>query len=175
MIHKDLKELKIGSKCTIDPAAYIGFEEYGKGRIIIGDRVRVRPNVVLRTCSGVIVISNDAVIGFGSIVHALGNVIIGEHVLVSPNVGIYAQNHGIEKGKLIAAQDNIPGRVEIQAGAWIGANAVIIGPVTIGQGAVIGAGAVVTHNVPAEAIFAGNPGKVIGQRKQKHENTVPVR
>lgn len=164
MINKSLKELKIGSKCNIDDAAYIGFEEYGKGRIIIGDRVRVRPNVVLRTCSGTIVIGNDAVIGFGSIVHALGNVVIGEHVLISPNVGIYAQNHGIKKGVLIAMQNNVPGRVEIKKGAWIGANAVIVGPVTIGEGAVIGAGCVVTHDVPNDAIVGGNPAKLIGYR-----------
>jgi acetyltransferase-like isoleucine patch superfamily enzyme len=165
MINKDLKELKIGVKCNIDPAAHIGFEEYGKGRILIGDRVRVRPNAVLRTCSGTIVLSNDAVIGFGAIIHALGNVVIGEHVLISPNVGIYAQNHGTKRGTLIAAQDNVPGRVEIKKGAWVGASAVIIGPVVIGEGAIIGAGAVITHDVPDEAIFAGNPSKLIGYRR----------
>jgi serine acetyltransferase len=43
----------------------------------------------------------------------------------------------------------------------IGANAVIIGPITIGNNAVIGAGAVVVKDVPANAIVAGNPARVI--------------
>lgn len=43
----------------------------------------------------------------------------------------------------------------------IGAHAVIIGAVTIGDDAVIGAGAVVVKDVPARAVVAGNPAKVI--------------
>ena len=43
------------------------------------------------------------------------------------------------------------------------ANAVIIGGITIGDNAVIGAGSVVVHDVPANAIVAGNPAKIIRQ------------
>ncbi len=43
----------------------------------------------------------------------------------------------------------------------IGANVVIIGPVKIGDYAVIGGGSVVVKDVPAGAVVAGNPAKVI--------------
>lgn len=46
-------------------------------------------------------------------------------------------------------------------GVDIGANAVIIGPVRVGDGAVIGAGSVVVKDVPAGAVVAGNPARVI--------------
>lgn len=46
-----------------------------------------------------------------------------------------------------------------------GANVCCFGNITIGDNAVIGAGAVVTKDVPANAIVAGNPAKVIGYRK----------
>jgi serine acetyltransferase len=42
--------------------------------------------------------------------------------------------------------------------------------VVIGNGAVIGAGAVVTKSVPAYAIFAGNPARII--RYRFDENTI---
>lgn len=50
----------------------------------------------------------------------------------------------------------------VKKGSTIGANATILPNVSIGCHALIAAGAVVTKNVPAHAIVAGNPGKIIG-------------
>lgn len=46
-------------------------------------------------------------------------------------------------------------------GVDVGANAVILGPIRIGDNAVIGAGSVVVKDVPAGAIVAGNPARVV--------------
>jgi putative colanic acid biosynthesis acetyltransferase WcaB len=43
----------------------------------------------------------------------------------------------------------------------IGSNVVIIGSISVGDNAVIGAGSVVVKDVPAFAVVAGNPAKVI--------------
>ena len=54
----------------------------------------------------------------------------------------------------------IPTRVA--RGASIGSHATILPGVTIGEDALIGAGAVVTHDVPAHAVVAGVPARVVG-------------
>lgn len=47
---------------------------------------------------------------------------------------------------------------------WIGHGAVVLPGVTIGNGAVIGANAVVRRDVPAYAVVAGVPGRVVRKR-----------
>jgi acetyltransferase-like isoleucine patch superfamily enzyme len=51
--------------------------------------------------------------------------------------------------------------VRIGDHVWIGARALVLKGVTIGDGAVVAAGAVVTGDVPARAIVAGAPARVI--------------
>jgi len=49
----------------------------------------------------------------------------------------------------------------VKKGASIGSSATILAGVTIGEKAIVGAGAVVTKDVPARAVVAGNPAKVL--------------
>ena len=49
----------------------------------------------------------------------------------------------------------------VQSRASVGSNATILGGLEIGERAIVGAGAVVTRSVPAGAIVAGNPARVI--------------
>ena len=49
----------------------------------------------------------------------------------------------------------------VKKGASIGSGSTILSRVTIGEYAIVGAGSVVTKDVPANAIVAGNPAKLL--------------
>jgi len=49
----------------------------------------------------------------------------------------------------------------VKKGASIGSGATILANTTIGEDAIVGAGAVVTKDVPAKAIVAGNPARIL--------------
>jgi acetyltransferase-like isoleucine patch superfamily enzyme len=49
----------------------------------------------------------------------------------------------------------------IKQGASIGSGSTLLGGITVGEHAIVGAGSVVTRNVPARAVVAGNPARVL--------------
>ena len=64
-------------------------------------------------------------------------------------------------GSLQTEADWTVERTLVRRGASIGTNATILGGITIGERSIVGAGSVVTRDVPAGAIVAGNPARVI--------------
>ena len=64
-------------------------------------------------------------------------------------------------GELQTGSDWQVEKTLVKTGASIGSGATILSNVTIGEHAIVGAGSVVTHDVPADAIVAGNPARVL--------------
>ena len=56
----------------------------------------------------------------------------------------------------------------VKRGASIGSGAVLLCGITIGENSIIGAGSVVTKDVPANAIVAGNPARVMKKSAPKN-------
>ena len=49
----------------------------------------------------------------------------------------------------------------VKRGASIGSGATLLCGITVGERAIVGAGSVVTKNVPADAVVAGNPARIM--------------
>ncbi|MBA4721681.1 MAG: acyltransferase [Alcanivorax sp.] len=95
-----------------------------------------------------------------------GGVLIGDRTLVGYNTMILSSNHRVPPlPEKIFYAGHEKRKVTIGRDVWIGAACIILPGVKIGDGAVIAAGSVVTKDVPAAAVCAGVPAKVIKERK----------
>jgi acetyltransferase-like isoleucine patch superfamily enzyme len=89
---------------------------------------------------------------------------VGARTTFGPNCYVTAADYGLAPGVRITDQEMIERDVVIGPDCWIGTKTVITAGVTLGEGCVIGAGSVVTKDIPAGAIAAGIPAKVIRMR-----------
>jgi acetyltransferase-like isoleucine patch superfamily enzyme len=64
-------------------------------------------------------------------------------------------------GGLQTEQDWVVERTLVKRGASIGSGSTILSKITIGEHAIVGAGSVITKDVPAYAVVAGNPARVL--------------
>jgi len=62
----------------------------------------------------------------------------------------------------------------VKKGASIGSGSTILSRLTIGENAIVGAGSVVVKDVPANAIVAGNPAKVLRYLADNHQLELKV-
>ncbi len=101
---------------------------------------------------------------------------IGRDVMMGPGVIIVGENHRSDDCstpmRLQGYRTYRP--IRIDDDVWIGARAIILLGVTVGKGAIVGAGAVVTKDVPAYAVCAGNPGRVVRYRSDPSGSVSPV-
>lgn len=151
-------------------ARYYGYSHVGpRAALRLGRGSALAPNVSLRNGSR-IAIGRDCHIGENCYLWAgdtSGRIEIGDCVSLAPGVFITASDYQFAAGVPFRQQPKRERDVRIGADVWLGAGVVVTAGVSIGDGCIVGAGAVVTRDLPAGAVAAGVPAKVIGQRPEQ--------
>jgi len=133
--------------CSIADGTKVGaFVEIQKN-VVVGARCKISSHTFI--CEGVIIEEE---------------VFVGHGVMFINDLYPGATN---EDGSLQTEADWKVVETRIKSRASIGSNATIMGGVTIGEHALVGAGAVVTRDVPAYAIVAGVPARLVGDTRQR--------
>ena len=124
---------------------------------IIREQVKIGDNAVIMMGA---VINIGAEIGEGSMIDM--GVVLGGRATVGKRCHIGA---GAVLAGVIEPASATP--VIVEDGVMVGANAVVLEGCRIGENAVVAAGAIVTSDVPANAVVAGCPAKIIKMKDEK--------
>ncbi len=98
----------------------------------------------------------------------IGPVRIGSDVMMGPRCVLLASSH---RTSSVDVPMNVQGFVEdrvitVEDDVWIGAGVTILPGRRIGRGSIVGAGSVVTVDVPPWSVVAGNPARVVRDRRE---------
>lgn len=158
---EDIEDLVIESNCrnTAVPLLDLkGINARIEPGAIIRDQVEIGDGAVVMMGA---IINIGAVVGAGTMIDM--GCVLGGRAIVGKHCHIGA---GTVLAGVVEPASATP--VIVENDVMIGANAVVLEGVRVGEGSVVAAGAVVVEDVPAGAVVAGCPAKVI---KQKDERT----
>ncbi|MGW2095451.1 DapH/DapD/GlmU-related protein [Promicromonospora sukumoe] len=129
-------------------------------RLALGDRTYV---AALAYLSGDLTIGADCSVNPFAVVR--GEIRMGDGVRIGAHSSILGFNHQMANDRPVFQQDTWSKGITIGDDVWIGSNATILDGVTVGDHVVIAAAAVVTKDVPDWAVVAGNPARVLRDRR----------
>jgi acetyltransferase-like isoleucine patch superfamily enzyme len=146
---------------VLEPGALVFHPE----NISLGDGVYVGHHAILKGYhQNELVIGDRSWIGQAAFLHAAGGITIGADVGIGPHVCLLTSTHSDAGRGAIMDGELSFSPIVIEDGADLGVGSIVLPGVTIGRGAQIGAGAVVTTSIPAFAVAAGNPARVLRSR-----------
>jgi acetyltransferase-like isoleucine patch superfamily enzyme len=156
----------VGADLEMERLPYLA----GKGRIVLGDRVRLSGKPAFGFSNAAhadpeLVVGDGTFIGHDCGFHVAGSVRIGKNCLIAQAVRFYDfDGHPLDAAKRRAHVPPAPEEVRpvvVGDDVWIGTTAVVLKGVTIGDRSVVAAGAVVSRDVPPDVVVAGNPARIV--------------
>ena len=125
-----------------------------------GENLYIIPPVYANCGLTNIHVGKNVVINFNCTFVDDGEIFIGDDCMIGPGCNIATSVHPISpRLRRHKLQYNKP--VHIGNNVWFGAGVTVLPGITVGDNSIVGAGSVVTKDVPANAIVAGNPARLI--------------
>ena len=163
--------LRLGSRLRLDGLAFVGpgcsLEVRRGATLELGRWSWVGHGCKIRCHEGTVSIGAKTVLGQECTISSYQHVSIGRECVIADRVMLIDFDHGIvEVDRPIRLQGIYKRDVRVGNNVWIGYGACILRGVTVGDNAVIGTNAVVTRDVPANAVVAGVPARVLRMREE---------
>jgi acetyltransferase-like isoleucine patch superfamily enzyme len=137
-----------------------------RGSVELGRWSWIGHGTKIRCHEGVVSIGAKTVLGQECTISAYQHVSIGRECVIADRVMLIDFDHGVvEVERPVRLQGIYKRDVRVGNNVWIGYGACILRGVTVGDNAIIGTSAVVTKDVPANAVVAGVPARVIRMRE----------
>ena len=160
-----------GRRLRTDGFAFIGprvvIEIGRRGRVELGRWSWLGHATKIRAHEGTVSIGAKTVMGQECTISAYHHVSIGRECVIADRVMLIDFDHGAaEVERPVRLQGIYKRDVRIGHNVWIGYGACILRGVTVGDNAIIGTNAVVTRDVPANAVVAGVPARVVRMRDE---------
>jgi len=157
------KRLQTDGICFICPGVQL---EIGRRATLrIGRWAWLGHGTKIRVHEGEVSIGAKTVIGQECTISAFQHVCIGRECIIADRVMLIDFDHGVvEVERPIRLQGIYKRDVRVGHNVWIGYGACILRGTTIGENAIVGTSSVVTKEVPANAVVAGAPARVIRMR-----------
>jgi acetyltransferase-like isoleucine patch superfamily enzyme len=141
-----------------------------RGEVRFGRFVWIGDGTKIRCHEGEVEIGAKTVLGQECTISAYQHVRIGDECVIADRAMFIDFDHGIvEVERPIRLQGIYKRDVEVGNNVWIGYGACILRGVSVGDNSVIGTNSVVTKDVPANAVVAGIPARVIRMREAPRE------
>ena len=141
-----------------------------RGRVEFGRFVWIGDGTKIRCHEGAVEIGSKTVIGQECTISAYQRVRIGEQCVIADRAMFIDFDHGVvEVERSIREQGIYKRDVEVGSNVWIGYGACILRGVRVGDNSIVGTNSVVTRDVPANAVVAGIPARVIRMREAPRE------
>jgi acetyltransferase-like isoleucine patch superfamily enzyme len=141
-----------------------------RGRVEFGRFVWIGDGTKIRCHEGVVEIGAKTVMGQECTISAYQRVRIGEQCVIADRAMFIDFDHGVvEVERPIRLQGIYKRDIEVGSNVWIGYGACILRGVRVGDNSIVGTNSVVTRDVPANAVVAGIPARVIRMREAPGE------
>ena len=162
-------KLRFRGRLRTDGIAFVGpgvkLEIGRDARLYLGRWSWIGHGCKIRAHEGEVRIGAKTVLGQECTISAFQHISIGRECIVADRVMLIDFDHGVvETERAIREQGIYKRDVRVGHNVWVGYGASFLRGVTVGDNAIVGTSSVVTKDVPANAVVAGAPARLLRMR-----------